>query len=89
MKVLPVPPPAVGQPMILCKASHQINDPTANILNGICNVENEEMMDFVDDNFQLPPSFSWLISEETLHNDQYPFVLWAMLNISLPIESHF
>jgi len=52
------------------------NNPTANMLNGICDDENKETVEFVD-NFQCPPSFSWPgISEETLQDDQHPYVLW-------------
>jgi len=37
-----------------------------------------------EENFQLPPFFSWPISKETLCSDQHPFILWATLKILLP-----
>jgi len=44
----------------------------------------EEMVDFEDHDFTVPPSFSREISKETLHIDNQPFVFWATLKIPLP-----
>jgi len=67
--------------------SGAINAPPGNGDEGHDSGSNEEqeedMVDFEDPEFTLPPSFNQEISEETLCDDECPFVLWATLKISL------
>jgi len=44
----------------------------------------EEGMDFDDQPFQIPPSFGQPITEETLHDNKCPYVLWASLHLPVP-----
>jgi len=39
----------------------------------------EEQIDFKDTPFQIPPSFSRSIMEETLWDDDHPYVFWVSL----------
>jgi len=39
----------------------------------------EEEIDFEEHPFQIPPSFNRLINKETLHDDDHPYVFWALL----------
>jgi len=43
----------------------------------------DEMVDFENKDFMVPPSFSHELSEESLKDDDHPFVLWANLKIPL------
>jgi len=45
---------------------------------------NEGEVDFDDQLFQIPPSFGWLITEETLHDDKCPYMFWASLHLPVP-----
>jgi len=42
---------------------------------------NDDEVDFESDDFTVPPSFSWELSEESLKTDANPHVLWATLKI--------
>jgi len=48
------------------------------------NLEEEDMVDFKSQDFNVPPLFGCNLSEENLKNDVWPYVLWAMLKIPLP-----
>jgi len=39
----------------------------------------EEMVDFESQDFNIPPLFGQDLSEESLKDDKWPYVLWAML----------
>jgi len=44
----------------------------------------EEEIDFKESQFQIPPSFSRLIMEETLSNNDHPYIFWALLQLPIP-----
>jgi len=44
----------------------------------------EEEIVFEDTPFQIPPSFSRMINEETLRDDDRPYVFWALLRLPIP-----
>jgi len=44
----------------------------------------EEEVLFEDTPFQIPPSFSRTINEETLRDDERPYVFWASLRLPIP-----
>ncbi len=46
----------------------------------------EEEIDFEDNPFQIPPSFDWPITEETLCDDDQPYIVWASLCLPIPKE---
>jgi len=44
----------------------------------------EEEINFEESPFQIPPSFSCNITEETLHDNDRPYVFWASLWLPVP-----
>jgi len=44
----------------------------------------EEEIDFEESQFQIPPSFSRPITEETLRDSDHPYVFWASLRLPIP-----
>jgi len=44
----------------------------------------EEEIDFKDSSFQIPPLFSWPITEETLWDEDRLYVFWALLHLPIP-----
>jgi len=44
----------------------------------------KEEIDFEENPFQIPPSFNQSINEETLHDDDHPYVFWASLWLPIP-----
>jgi len=49
--------------------------------NGKQHDDEEEEINFKESQFQIPPSFSQSITEETLHDDNWPYVFWASLSL--------
>jgi len=49
--------------------------------------EEDEMVNFKNQDFNVPPSFGWDLLEDTLKDDKQPYVLWAMLKIPMPENS--
>jgi len=43
----------------------------------------EEEIDFEENPFQIPPSFNQSINEETLRDDDHPYVFWASLRLPI------
>jgi len=43
----------------------------------------EEEVNFEED-FQIPPSFSQMINEETLRDNDHPYIFWASLRMPIP-----
>jgi len=46
--------------------------------------DKNKVIDIKEEDEPLPPSFHCTIMEETLHDDDCPFVFWAMLHILIP-----
>ncbi len=45
----------------------------------------EEEINFEESTFQIPPSFSRPITEETLRDSDHPYVFWATLRLPIPV----
>jgi len=50
------------------------------------NMMEDEQINFKDTPFQIPPSFSRSIMEETLWDDDHPYVFWVSLQLPIPLN---
>jgi len=47
-------------------------------------VSEEEEIKFNENPFQIPPSFNRPITEETLRDNDHPYIFWASLRLPIP-----
>jgi len=48
------------------------------------NKEDKEEINFDENHFQIPPSFNRNITEETLQDNDQPYIFWALLCLPIP-----